>query len=164
MSTRRQSREEGHTRKFLVVIDETPECERAVQFASRRAERSGGKLTMLYIVNPGEFQHWIGVEAIMRAESEHEARAILGEYAERLRETFGIEPESVIREGARSEAVRALIEEDKDIAILVLAAGSGSDGPGPLVSEIAGKGSADFPVPVTIVPFNLSDEDIAALC
>ena len=88
---------------------------------------------------------------------------MLGEYSERLRETVGIEPEAVIREGARAEQVRALIEEDKDIAILVLAAGSGQDGPGPLVSEIAGRSSADFPVPITIVPGTLSDEDIVAL-
>ena len=160
---RRQSREEGHTRKFLVVIDDTPEGERAVYYASRRAERTGGKLTMLYVINPSEFQHWIGVETIMRAEAEHEARSVLGDYAEQLRETVGIEPEAVIREGGRAEQVRKLIEEDKDIAILVLAAGTGSEGPGPLVTEIAARGSADFPVPITIVPGNLSDEDISAL-
>lgn len=152
MTMRRKSREEGHTRKFLVVIDETPECERAVYYASRRAERTGGKLTMLYVINPSEFQHWLGVETIMRTEAEHEARRVLGEYAELLRETVGIEPEAVIREGVRAEQVRELIEEDTDIAILVLAAGSGSDGPGPLVSQIAGRWSSEFPVPVTIVP------------
>ena len=69
----------------------------------------------------------------------------------------------MIREGGRAEQVRKLIEEDKDIAILVLAAGTGSEGPGPLVTEIAARGSADFPVPITIVPGNLSDEDISAL-
>lgn len=163
MTSRRQSREEGHTRKFLVVIDETTECERAVYYASRRAQRTGGKLTMLYVINPSEFGHWIGVETIMRSEAEHEARSVLGEYSESLRETVGIEPEAVIREGVRAEQVRALIEDDKDIAILVLAAGSGPDGPGPLVSEIAGRSSSDFPVPITIVPGSLSDEDIVAL-
>ncbi|MFN0265173.1 universal stress protein [Tepidamorphus sp. 3E244] len=160
---RRQSREEGHNRKFLVVIDETPECERAVFYASRRAERTGGKLTMLYVINPSEFQHWLGVESIMRSDAEHEARRVLGDYAEKLRETVGIEPEAVIREGVRPEEVRGLIEEDKDIAILVLAAGHGGEGPGPLVSEIAGRSSAEFPVPITIVPGTLSDEDINAL-
>ncbi len=160
---RRRSHEEGHSRKFLVVIDDTPECQRAVYYASRRAEHTGGVLTMLYVINPAEFQHWIGVGTIMRAEAEHEARQVLGEYAEHLRETVGIEPESIIREGVRAEQVRALIEEDKDIAILVLGAGSGSEGPGPLVSEIGGRASADFPVPITIVPATLSDEDLEAL-
>ena len=73
------------------------------------------------------------------------------------------EPELVVREGNRSDEILALIEEDADIAILVLAAGSGSEGPGPLVSAIAGKGAASFPIPVTIVPATLDDESIAAL-
>jgi hypothetical protein len=55
-----------------------------------------------------------------------------------------------------------LIEEDQDIAILVLAAGSSKEGPGPLVASIAGK-TAAFPVPVTVVPQDLSDEDIESL-
>ena len=46
--------------------------------------------------------------------------------------------------------------------ILVLAAGSSKEGPGPLVSSIAGK-TAAFPIPVTVVPQNLSDEDIESL-
>ena len=54
------------------------------------------------------------------------------------------------------------LEDDQDIAILVLAAGAGKEGPGPLVASIAGKGAA-FPIPVTVVPQNLSDEDIDSL-
>jgi hypothetical protein len=55
-----------------------------------------------------------------------------------------------------------LIEEDQDIAILVLAAGSAKDGPGPLVASIAGRGAA-FPIPVTVIPDALSDDEIDAL-
>lgn len=160
---KRESFEQGHTRKLLVVIDDTPECERAVYYAGRRAERTAGGLTMLYVINPSEFQHWIGVETIMRAEAEHEARRVLGEFAEKAREGLGIEPELVIREGARPEQVRGLIEEDKDIAILVLAAGTGKEGPGPLVTSIAAGSSGSFPVPITIVPGDLTDEEIEAL-
>jgi nucleotide-binding universal stress UspA family protein len=159
----RQSFEQGHTRKLLVVIDDTPECERAVYYASHRAERTGGKLTMVYVINPAEFQHWIGVETIMRTEAEHEARRILGEFAERIREEIEIEPEFVIREGSSAEEVRALIDDDRDIGILVLAAGNGKEGPGPLVSSIATKSSGSFPVPITIVPGDLTDDEIKAL-
>ena len=55
-----------------------------------------------------------------------------------------------------------LIEEGQGVAILVLAAGAGKEGPGPLVGAVAGKGAA-FPIPVTVVPQNLSDEDIDSL-
>ena len=39
MIRKRRSYEAGHKAKFLVVIDDTPECDRAVYFASRRAAR-----------------------------------------------------------------------------------------------------------------------------
>ena len=60
------------------------------------------------------------------------------------------------------DTIHKLIEDDQDIAILVLAAGSSKEGPGPLVASIAGKGAA-FPIPVTVVPMNLSDQDIDSL-
>ena len=83
-------------------------------------------------------------------------------HAAKIRSTLGIEPELVVREGKPTEQIHQLIEEDQDIAILVLAAGAAKEGPGPLVASIAGKGAA-FPIPVTVVPQNLSDEDIASL-
>lgn len=162
MVSKRLSREAGHRRKFLCVIDETPECERAMAYAARRAERTGGTLVLLYIIEPGDFQHWLGVEQIMREESNSNALASLAGYAARARESAGIEAECVVREGTPVEEIHSLIEEDQDIAILVLAAGAAKEGPGPLVSSIAGKNAA-FPIPVTVVPQNLSDEDIDSL-
>jgi len=79
-----------------------------------------------------------------------------------VRETIGIDPEIVIREGSATEQINAVIEEDRDIAILVLAASSAKEGPGPLVSSIAGRG-ATFPIPVTVLPDTLTDEELDAL-
>ncbi len=62
----RKSNEEGHRRKFLVVVDETPECDRAIVYAAKRAARTGGVVTLVFIIAPGDFQHWLGVEDIMR--------------------------------------------------------------------------------------------------
>ena len=98
----------------------------------------------------------------MRAEARAEAEATLAKIAQTVRETIGIEPEMVIREGSATEQIYGLIEEDRDIAILVLAAGSAKDGPGPLVSSIAGK-TAAFPIPVTVIPDSLTDAEIDAL-
>ena len=162
MVSKRLSREAGHRRKFLAVIDDTPECERAVAYASKRAQSTGGALVMLYVIEPGDFQHWLGVEKIMRDEAMATAGAALDVYARKVREKLGIEPELVIREGKPAEEIHKLIEEDQDIAILVLAAGASKEGPGPLVASIAGK-SAAFPIPVTVVPLSLSDEDIDSL-
>lgn len=158
----RRSREEGHTRKFLAVVDETPECDRAVYYAVRRASLTGGTLVLLYVIHKDNFPHWLGVEAMVRAEAEEEARKRLFHFVDRAREIAGIEPEIVLREGNRTDEVAALIEEDEDVAILVLAAGTSSEGAGPLVSHVTGR-AGDFPIPVTIVPGGLADEEIDAL-
>ncbi|WP_274626624.1 universal stress protein [Arvimicrobium flavum] len=162
MVSKRLSSEAGHRRKFLAIIDDTPECERAVAYGSRRAKSTGGVLVLLFVIEPDDFQHWLGVEKIMREEATAAAKAALDHHASKAREQHGIEPELVIREGKPSEQIHKLIEDDQDIAILLLAAGMGKEGPGPLVSMIAGKGTG-FPIPVTVVPQNLTDEDIANL-
>lgn len=163
MVSTRLSRLEGHRRKFLAVIDGTPECEKAVHYAGRRAKNSNGGLVLLFVIPEGDFQQWLGVEQIMRAEAREDAEASLAKVAQKVRESIGIDPEMVIREGSATEQIHGLIEEDRDIAILVLAAGSTKDGPGPLVSSIAGRGAA-FPIPVTVLPDSLTDEEIDALC
>ena len=162
MVSRRLSREAGHRRKFLTIVDETPECERAIAYAARRAQTTGGVLVLLYVIEPGDFQQWLGVEQIMRDEANKAAKTALNGHASAVRERAGIEPEEVIREGVPTEEIHKLIEEDQDIAILVLAAGGAKEGPGPLVSAVAGKGAA-FPIPVTVVPMSLTDEDIDSL-
>ena len=163
MVSKRLSRLEGHRRKFMAVIDNTPECSRAVHYAGRRAKNSNGGLVLVYIIPEGDFQQWLGVEEIMRAEAREEAEAVMARAAQTVRETISVEPEIVILEGAAAQQINGLIEEDRDIAILVLAAGSTKDGPGPLVSMIAGRTTA-FPIPVTVLPEGLTDEEIDALC
>ncbi|HXY90322.1 MAG TPA: universal stress protein [Xanthobacteraceae bacterium] len=164
MSRTRKSYEPGHQRKFLVVIDDTPECDRAVYYGSRRAARTNGKLTMLTVVPVGEVnQQWLGVGDLMRAEAHEEAEKRLDHFALRAKNIAGIEPERIVREGSKADEVVKVIDEDEDIAVLVLAAGTGQEGPGPLVSSIAATGSGTFPIPITIVPGNLSDEELDAL-
>jgi nucleotide-binding universal stress UspA family protein len=162
MVSKRLSRLEGHRRKFMAVIDDTPECQRAVHYAGRRAKNSNGGLVLVYVIPEGDFQQWLGVEEIMRAEAREAAEAVVAKSAQLVRETIGIEPEIVIREGSAAEQINAEIEEDRDIAILVLAASSAKEGPGPLVSSVAGRGAA-FPIPVTVLPDTLTDEELDAL-
>ena len=164
MVAKRRSTEAGHRRKFLVVIDDTPECSRSLLYAARRAEHTGGGLVLLFVISPADFKHWLGVENIMRAEAMEEAETTLGRFADKARAySAGIEPQLVIREGNRSEEIVKLIDEDEDIAILVLAAATDKEGPGPLVTALAGKQSGTFPVPITIVPGHLDDAEIGAI-
>ena len=163
MPTKRKKSDKQHPRKFLVVIDGTPECERAVLYASKRARNTGGKLVMLYVIQPGDFQHWLGVEDIMRAEAYEEAEKILSDYVAKIRDWCNESADYIILEGQRADQIVQAIEDDPSIAILVLAAGTESEGPGPLVSTLAGRMSGTFPIPITVVPGNITDEDMDAV-
>jgi nucleotide-binding universal stress UspA family protein len=163
MSIKRRSFETGHRPKFVVVVDETPECERAAHFAARRATRIGASMLMLAVVAPPDDFEWVGVEEAMIAEATAEAEDRLEAAAAKVRADAGIDPEKAIRIGAKAEAIVKTVEEDEDISFLVLAAGTGTEGPGPLVSMIAGKSASTFPIPVVIVPGGLTDEEIDAL-
>lgn len=136
MVSKRLSREAGHRRKFLAVIDETPECGRAVAYAARRAKNTGGSLILLFVIDDSDFQQILGVGEIMRAEAQDRAQAALEKFAATVRTDQGIEPEISIREGETAAELISLIEEDQDIAILVLAAGSGKEGPGPWCNRL----------------------------
>ncbi|WP_319486954.1 universal stress protein [uncultured Cohaesibacter sp.] len=166
MMMKRTIHDEGHFRKFLVVVDDTEECDRAVTYATYRAAATGGALVMMVAVELEHFNHWLGVKEIMLAEAHEAAQERLAQFKERVDEIAPIPTECVVREGKVAEQITALIEEDKDIGILVLAAAVGSkEGPGPLVASISSQsGKASFPLPVTIVPGDLSDADIMAIC
>jgi len=163
MSLRRRSYEPGHSPKFMVVIDDTPECDRALYFASRRALRIGASVLMLRVIEMRDRnQQWLGVADIMRAEAHEEANAALDRSAARATSICGRPPERVIREGEMAEEILKLIEEDEDVAVLILAASSNPDEPGPLVSSLA-KTAGSYPIPVAIVPGHLSDEDLDSM-
>jgi nucleotide-binding universal stress UspA family protein len=162
MSRKRRSYESGHRAKYLVIIDDTPECDRAIYYASRRVARIGASMIMLRVIDTKDRnQQWLGVADIMRAEAHEEADAALDRAAGRANGVAGITPERVIREGDWAEQIIKLIDEDEDIMLLVLAAGTSAEGPGPLVSNIGTTGQ--FPIPVAIVPGHLSNEEIDAL-
>ena len=163
MTTQRRSYETGHKPKCLVIVDDTAEWDRAVYYASRWAIRVGGGVVMLRIIEiEDQNQQWLGVADIMRAEAHEEANAALDRASGRANGVAGITPERVVREGKWIDQILQLIDEDEDIANLVLAAGTGSEGPGPLISAI-GRTTQDFPIPVTLVPGHLMDDELDAL-
>src|SRR5215475_5490110 len=146
MSRKRRSYEAGHNAKFLVIVDDTPECDRALYFASRRAARVGVSVIMLRVIDTHDRnQQWLGVADIMRAEAHEEANAMLTRASARANGIAGITPEQVIREGDTTEEILRLIDEDEDISTLVLAAGIEKEGPGPLVTSLGGT-AGSFPI------------------
>jgi nucleotide-binding universal stress UspA family protein len=122
---KRQVFAEGHKRKFLVVVDETPECESALAFAASRALRTKGQLALLYVVEPGtDLPHFLGIEEIAREEGHNKARAVFRLFGRKLK-AMGFEdvvPEEIVREGMKADEITKLIEEDEDLGVLVLGA------------------------------------------
>jgi nucleotide-binding universal stress UspA family protein len=163
---KRRSFEAGHARKFLLVVDESQEVESALYYAASRIAHSSGTILMLYVIEPQQFQHWAGVRQVQIEEETNKARALFRLFRRKLHLIGfeGIPCEEVIREGIKSEEIMKTIDEDEDVAILVLGAAIDPEGPGPLVSSLAaGTAAGRFPIPVTIVPGNLTLEDIIAL-
>ena len=145
-------------RKFLVVIDDTPECSNAVRFAARRAQHTRGGVVLLYITPRDGFEHWVGVAEVMREEARAKAEERLADAARDVRDLSGVVPEFVIREGKAVEEILSLIAEDEEIGVLVLGAGEDTSGPGPLVTQMVDKLGHKMPVPVTVVPGGMTTE------
>ncbi|MEM6636621.1 MAG: universal stress protein [Pseudomonadota bacterium] len=149
-------------RKFLVVLDDSRECLNAMRFAAMRAAHTGGGVEILSIIPPDEFQHWIGVGNLMREEARERIHAHFEVFAKWMRDKQGVDPELVIREGEAVPEILSQIREDTDIGVLVLGAGTEKSGPGPLVTQLS-KASGTLPVPITIVPGDLSKERLEAI-
>ena len=149
-------------RKFLVVLDDSRECLNAMRFAAMRAARTGGGVQILSVIPPEEFQHWIGVGEIMREEARERIRAHFEVFAKWMRDKQGVDPDLVIREGEVVPEILAQIREDPEIGILVLGAGTDKGGPGPLVTQLS-RQSGTLPVPITIVPGELSKERLESV-
>ena len=154
--------ETEYKRKFLVVIDETEECDRALTFAAFRVKRTGGTVVLVSVIPKPEFIG-MGVEDVLRAEAVEDAERNLDSRLARIKEIGDVRAESVIREGSGPEQIEQLIDKDHGIAILVLAASKSTEGPGPLVTHFAARANA-LPIPVTIVPGRMSDDEIIAIC
>ena len=133
-------------------------------FAALRVRRTGGTVVLLSMIEPDQFQHWLGVEEVMRAEAYEGLETLQARHSANIAAFGSIKVEKLIREGKKTDVIEQVLGEDPDIAILVLAAANSSEGPGPLVASIAARGANAFRVPVTVVPGSISDADLAALC
>lgn len=163
---RRLAYESGHRRKYLVIVDESTEVEAALYFAASRISHSQGSIVLLYIIQSQDYQHWVGVRQVQLEEETNKAKALFRLFRRKLT-LAGFEDvvgDEVVLEGKPAEEIVKLIEADQDIGILVLGAAADTKGPGPLVSSLAtGRTAGTFPIPITIVPGDLSVDEVKAL-
>ncbi|MFC3060156.1 universal stress protein [Paenirhodobacter populi] len=149
-------------RKFLVVLDDTRECLNAMRYAALRAAHTGGGVIIVAVIPPEEFQHWIGVGDIMRAEARDRIESHFEVFAKWMRDKQGVNPELVIREGEPVAEILDVVSRDPQIGVLVLGAGTDKSGPGPLVTQMS-RNSGSLPCPLTVVPGDMSKERLESI-
>ncbi|MEE9140880.1 MAG: universal stress protein [Alphaproteobacteria bacterium] len=158
-----EQRKHSRERVFLVVVDDSEEMRVALRFAALRAKHTDGKVALLYVIEPSDFMHWVAVADMHQEERREEAEALLQDLSAEVNKWAGTMPVLYVREGARPDELLGLIEEEPSISILVLAAATGPTGPGPLVSALTGKLVGRLRIPVTIIPGNLTDQQIESI-
>ena len=149
-------------RKFLVVLDDSKECLNAMRFAAMRAAKTGGGVQILSIIRSEDFNQWAGVGEIMREEARERIEVHFEVFAKWMRDRQGVNPELVIREGDPVPEIMAQIREDEEVGVLVLGAGTDKNGPGPLVTQLS-RQAGSLPIPITIVPGDMSKERLEAI-
>ncbi|MDQ7249339.1 universal stress protein [Dongia sedimenti] len=150
----------AQARVFLVVVDDSPELKLAIRYACLRAKKTGGRVAMLHVTAPEDMQEWIGVSRLIKEESRQQAEALMQKMAAEVQKLSGNMPVLYFREGDRRDEVMKLIDEEPSISILVLGASTGPKGPGPLVQALTSKYVGKLRVPMTIVPGQLTNDDI----
>ena len=149
-------------RKFLVVLDDSRESLNAIRYAAMRAAKTGGGVQVLSVIPANSIQHGFGVADVMRAEAYERIEAHFEVFAKWMRDRQGVNPELVIREGDPVTEILAQVNDDPEIGVLVLGAGSDRSGPGPLVTQMT-RSSGSLPIPVTIVPGDMSKERLESV-
>ena len=161
MSDQTQSQPASAQRVFLVVVDDSEELKVALRYACRRAVRTGGRVALLYVIEP-EALHWSTAERLREDELRAQAEERLQKLSALVVEWTGDMPILYIRKGSRRDQLLKLMDKEPSISILVLGAAKGRR-PGPLIAALTGKFSSRLHTPLTIVPGALTDEQIDVL-
>ena len=150
-------------RLFLVVADDSKELHQALYYAARRAATAGGEIALFRCIEPVEGQLWGGVSEIMEAETEQASKVLLQELSDYCEKLGAPKPRTFVKRGIVNQELFKLINNESSIRVLVLGVSTETGTPGPLISYIISNGSNECRVPITIVPGNLSDDQIDAL-
>lgn len=150
-------------RKLLILLDETPEMLNAMRYAAIRASKTGGTVEILAVISPEDFQHFMGVADIMRAEAREKVEAQFQLLKDRMEKREGITLRLAIREGDRVDTLLEHIRSDPEIGVLVVGARADKSGPGPILSALLGRRLGELTIPITIVPGSMTKDQIIAI-
>ena len=150
-------------RYILVIADGSKEMEVALQYACARSKKTNRKIIIATFIEPLDVLTTQGVTEIMQNEAREDAESKLEQASTIVKESTGIMPVLHIREGEIIAELIKLIEEEKNINVLVLAANVDEKGPGPIISSLVSKEYSRLRIPVMIVPGNFSRDHISLI-
>ena len=137
---------------YLIVADGSEEFSVALCYAVRMANENKCRVGIVYVMENQGFLHWGNIEKRMLDEQRAEAEAMINKACIDVEDRGGALPAVYIEQGGRTDALMSVIENDENVSMLILAAGTQGNNPCPLVSHFTGKGLSKLRVPVMVVP------------
>lgn len=148
---------------LLVCANKEEYSKVALHFACRLAKKNKGKITILHVIEPVDYQSIGMVAKKMQQEKLSDAKALLKSLSQEVKNFLKTPPTLLLREGLIEEEIIQVLEEDNSINMMVAGA-PGDEAPKskilpPLVSELGQK----IQVPMLIVPGSLTEHQIEEL-
>ncbi len=150
-------------RYILVIADGSKEMDVAFQYACARSKKTNRKIIIATFIEPLNVLTTQGVTEIMQNEAREAAELKLKSAAALVKQSTGTMPVLHIREGEVIPELIKLIEEEKNITVLVLAANIDDKGPGPIITSLVSKEYSNLRIPVMIVPGNFTKDHISLI-
>ncbi|MFW0776518.1 MAG: universal stress protein [Rickettsiales bacterium] len=149
--------------KYLVCVDGRDECQVALHLVCLKAVARGGRVDMLHVTPPADFQTLGAIADRMREERKHEGEELLKKMADEAYAEYGIRPSPILKEGAIGDEIIAAALADPDITMVVLGIASDNNGRGTLAAWLANQLGNKFPIPLLMVPGNLTQQQLQTL-
>ena len=152
-------------RYILVIADDSPEMEIALEYACARSKKTSRKIIIATFIEPLDVLTTQGVTEIMKNEAREEAEKLLQKASSHVKDKTGEMPALALREGETITELKKLIEEEKNINVLVLAANSDpkNKDSNVIINSLVSQEITNMRVPVMIVPGNFSKDHIALI-
>ena len=141
-------------RYILVIADNSEEMNIALEYACARSKKTGRKIIIATFIEPPEVLTTKGVSEIMKEEArEKKLKKCLKKAASFVKNKIGDLPALSIREGETISELKKLIDEEKTINVLVLAAKLilNNKDPGPIITSLVTNEITNLRIPVMIV-------------
>jgi nucleotide-binding universal stress UspA family protein len=149
--------------KYLACVDSREECRAALKLACLKSLARGGRVDMLHVTPPADFQTLGAIAERMREERRAEGQALLDTLSAQAQQDYGVRPGLLLREGAIGEEIIAAALADADTIMVVIGVSHVSGSRGTLAAWLAGQLGSKLPIPLLMVPGNLTEQQLRCL-